>query len=244
MGATFIEAAAEGLKKLQDTQAEAMSQAAKLFADTIVAGGRIFSFGASHSFILTEEMVYRTGGLMLVNPLLPHGMSLFVRPMTLTSQIERVPNYGRVLVEASPLTHGDVLVIASTSGRNAVVIDAAAAALERRVKVIAITSMEYSRAVPSRHPTGKKLYELADLVIDNCAPEGDAAVEIEGFPQKTGPLSTLLGVAVVNTIVAETISRLVAQGVTPPVFISANLPGGDEHNQKLLEENKDRIFFM
>ena len=244
MTTDYIGAAMAGLEKLKETQTEAIAQAAGMLADAIVAGRKVFSFGASHSFMLTEEMVYRTGGLMLINPLLPHGMSLFVRPAALTSQIERLPDYGRVLVDASPLEAGDVLMIASTSGRNAVAIDAALAAREKGVAVIAFTSLEYSKSVPSRHPAGKKLYEIADLVIDNCAPAGDAAVEIAGFPQKTGPLSTLLGVAIVNSIVAETIQILVERDHTPPVFISANLPGGDEHNEALLLENKQRIFYM
>lgn len=240
----YLTAAAQGLRLLQETQSEAIERAAEALTACIIAGGRIFSFGASHSFMLTEELVYRTGGLMLINPIYPQGMNLSVRPVTLTSQLERLPDLGRVLLENSPVQAGDALLLASTSGRNAVAIDMAQAARERQVKTIAITSLAYAEGVPSRHPSGKHLHELCDLVIDNCAPLGDCAVEIPGLAQKTGPLSTVLGCAAVNALVAQVIRNLVEQGITPPVFLSANLPGGDEHNARLLEENRGRIFYL
>jgi uncharacterized phosphosugar-binding protein len=181
---------------------------------------------------------------MLVNPIYPHGMNLSVRPVTLTSQLERVEGLGATLLRAQPIQEGDVLIIASTSGRNAVALDMALAARELGVTTIAVTALEYSQQVQSRHSSGKKLYELCDLVIDNCAPLGDAAVEIEGFAQAVGPLSTVLGCAVVNAIATQVVANLVARGVTPPVFVSANMPGGDEHNARLLAENRARIFYM
>jgi len=210
----------------------------------VVAGRRIFAFGAGHSFIIAEEMVYRTGGLMLVNPIYPHGMNLSVRPMTLTSQLERVEGLGATLLRGQPVGAGDVLIIASTSGRNAVAIDMALAAAEIGVTTVAVTSLEYSKQVSSRHSSGKKLYELCSIVIDNCAPLGDAAVPIEGLGQAVGPLSSVLGCAGVNAIATQVVANLVARGVTPPVFISANVPGGDEHNARLLAENRERIFYM
>jgi uncharacterized phosphosugar-binding protein len=240
----YLTAAAEGLRRLHETQTEAIDRAAEALTETIAAGGRVFSFGASHSFMLTEELVYRTGGLMLINPIYPQGMNLSVRPVTLTSQLERLADLGRLLLDNSPATEGDALLIASTSGRNAVAIDMALAARERGVTTIAITSLAYAQGVPSRHPSGKHLHELCDLVIDNCAPLGDCAVEIPGLEQKTGPLSTVIGCAAVNALVAQVIRNLVERGLTPPVFISANLPGGDEHNRKLLEENRERIFYL
>ena len=240
----YLVAAAEGLRRLAETQTDALNRAAELLTEVVVAGGRLFSFGASHSFMLTEELVYRTGGLMLINPIYPQGMNLSVRPVTLTSQLERLPDLGRVLLEASPAQPGDALLIASTSGRNAVTIDMAQAACERGVRTVAITSLAYASGVPSRHPSGKHLHELCDLVIDNCAPLGDCAVEIPGLPQKTGPLSTVLGCAAVNAVAAQVIRNLADRGLTPPVFLSANLPGGDEHNRQLLEENRERIFYL
>ncbi len=240
----YFDATAVGLEKLRDEQMGNIEAAAELLADTIQAGKAIFAFGASHSFMLPMELVYRTGGLMLVNPIYPHGMDLTVRPVAMTSQIERIPDYGRVLLENSPARAGDALLIASTSGRNAVVIDMALAAQEQDIKTIGITSVEYSTSVPSRHPSGKRLLDLCDIVIDNCAPLGDAAVEVPGVEQKTGPLSTVLGVVVVNAIACQTIANLVERGIDPPIYISANMPGGDEHNARLLAENSARIHYM
>ena len=137
-----------------------------------------------------------------------------------------------------------MLILASTSGRNAVAIDMALAAREKGMTVIGITSLDYTSRVTSRHPSGRKMIDLCDVAIDNGAPYGDAAVTIEGFPQKVSPLSTVTGCAVVNALVAEVVARLVERGVTPPVFISANVDGGDEHNARLLAENRDRIFYL
>jgi len=213
-------------------------------ADTIVNGSSLFSFGASHSFMITEEMVYRTGGLMLVNPIYPHGMNLSVRPLTLTSQLERVVGLGRELLTHSAAKAGDVLILTSTSGRNAVVIDMALLARETGIKTIAITSLAYCDGVNSRHPSGKKLAELADVVIDNGAPYGDAVVEVPGFSQKIGPLSSVTGCALANAIVVETVELLVQRGVTPPVFMSANLDDGDAFNAEQLRLHRDRIHYL
>lgn len=245
MSATvYFEKAIETLRKVIDSEREHISEAADMLTEAITGGASIFSFGASHSFMMTEEMVYRTGGLMLVNPIYPHGMNLFVRPITATSRLERVPGLGAEMLAASPAKEGDVLIITSTSGRNAVVIDMAIAARERGIKTIGITSLEYTKSVGSRHPSGKKLADLCDVVIDNGAPAGDAAVEIPGFPQKVGPLSSVTGCAIVNALVAEVVDKLVGKGGSPPVFMSANLDGGDEYNARLLSENKHRIHYM
>lgn len=240
----YIQQAIDALSKVAETQSDSIGKAAQAFADAVETDKSIFAFGASHSFILAEEMVYRTGGLMLVNPIYPHGMNLFVRPLTATSKWERVLGLGKEVLASAPIKAGDVLVIASTSGRNAVAIDMAIAAKEQEITTIGITSLAYSSGVTSRHPSGKKLLDLCDIVIDNCAPHGDAAVGIPGFGQKVGPLSSVTGCAIVNAIVAETVKLLVEKGIEPPVFISANLDQGDDYNARKLAENKHRIHYM
>ena len=192
----------------------------------------------------TEELVYRTGGLMLVNPIYPHGMNFSVRPLTATSGMERVLGLGNQLLAGSPAQEGDVLILTSTSGRNAVTIDMALEAEIRGIKTIGLTSLAYTQGVASRHPSGKKLADLCHVVIDNCVPLGDAAVEIPGFAQKIGPLSSVTGCAIVNSIISEVVTELVHRGVDPPVFVSANLDNGDAWNARLLFENRDRIHYM
>ncbi|HOS42677.1 MAG TPA: SIS domain-containing protein [Armatimonadota bacterium] len=240
----YFQEAIAALQRVAESQREPIAGAAEMLVEAAAADRSLYAFGASHSFILAEELVYRTGGLMLVNPIYPHGMHLFVRPMTLTSQLERVPGLGATLLAGMPVASGDALIIASTSGRNAVAIDMAIAAKERGMGVIGITALAYTRGVTSRHPSGKKLADLCDVVIDNCAPYGDAAVEVEGFPQKVGPLSSVTGCAIVDALVAEVVARLVRRGITPPVYMSANLDGGDEFNARLLAENKHRIHYL
>ena len=240
----YFTAALAALEQVAQSQATPIIAAADRLVEAITGGKSIYAFGASHSFMVVEEMVYRTGGLMLINPIYPHGMNLSVRPMTATSRLERLAGLGAELLAGSPAREGDVLIIASTSGRNAVVIDMALAAREKKIHVIGITALAYSDRVKSRHPSGKKLAELCDVVLDNGAPYGDAAVTIEGFPQKVGPLSSLTGIALVNALAAEVVQKLVAQKVTPPVFISANVDGGDAFNARLLKENRHRIHYM
>jgi len=240
----YFAAVQDVLRRVATSQLDGIRAAAQLLTDAIVQDRSLFSFGATHSFMVTEELVYRTGGLMLINPIYPHGMNLSVRPMTATSRMERVVGLGAELLAASPAQTGDVLLLASTSGRNAVVIDMALEARRKGLKTIGITALAYSTGVASRHPSGKKLADLCDLVLDNGAPYGDAAVAIPGSAQKTGPLSSITSLAIVNAMVAETVQRLVDLGRTPPVFMSANLDGGDEFNARLLAENRHRIHYM
>jgi len=237
----YLQRAAEAVRSLDLAGIE---RAAKLVADAIQTGQSLFAFGASHSFILAEEMVYRSGGLMLVNPIYPHGMNLSVKPLPMTSKLERVVELGTELLANSPAKIGDVLILVSTSGRNAVTIDMALLARERKIKTVAITSLAYTQGVSSRHPSGKKLAELCDVVIDNGAPYGDAIVEISGFAHKVGPLSSVTGCAIVNALACETVKLLVERGVTPPVFASANTDAGDAHNARLLAENRERIHYL
>lgn len=240
----YFEAAIAALQRVAANQQEGIRTAAQMLVEAIIQDHSLYSFGATHSFMVTEELVYRTGGLILINPIYPQGMNLSVRPLTATSRLERVVGWGTELLAASPARAGDLLLLASTSGRNAVVIDMALEARRMGVKTIAITSLAYSTGVTSRHPSGKKLAELCDLVLDNGAPYGDAAVTIPGLAQKTGPLSSITSLAIANALVAETVRLLAEAGHTPPVFMSANLDGGDAFNAALLKQNRHRIHYL
>jgi len=239
--AKYLQEAAALLKRIDPAP---LQPAAERLADTIVTGGSIFSFGASHSFMVTEELVYRAGGLMLINPIYPHGMNFSVRPLTMTSQLERLPGLGAELLAGSPARPGDTLIIASNSGRNTVTIDMALRARQRGITTIAITALSYVGQVASRHPSGQGLADLCDIVLDNHVPYGDAAVQVGDFPQKVAPLSTIAGCAIANALVAETVALLVARGFPPPVFMSGNLDGGDQYNARLLEQHRQRIHYL
>ncbi|NLO88606.1 MAG: SIS domain-containing protein [Firmicutes bacterium] len=243
-GCRYLDAAIAILERIKQEQYGKIKEAAEKVAEVVMAGKSIFAFGCSHASIVSQELFYRTGGFALINPIFNPTLMLDTRPATLTSKAERLPGFGREIIRESPLASGDLLIIHSVSGRNPVVIDAALEAKERGAYVVAITNMEYSQGVTSRHDSGKKLYELADLVIDNCGDFEDAAISIDGFAQKIGATSTIAGAAIGNAIVVEAAAILKARGVEPPIFHSANVDGGDEFNKKIFEKYRDRIFYM
>lgn len=234
----------EILEEVRSTQGEQIRLASEKMAETIERHGNLFAFGSGHAGILAQEMVYRTGGLAVVNLVYAPGLTLDVRPITLTSGVERLRDYGRMLADSSGIGKGDLLIIHSVSGRNTVPVDLAARAKELGACVICLTNLKYSKSVPSRHPSGKHLYEVSDLVIDNCGDIGDAAMCIPGMSQKVASTSTVVGAAILDSMVAETASILAAKGIMPPVFCSANMEGGDEVNRKVLDTYRDNIRYM
>lgn len=230
--------------KIKKTQTETIENAAKTMCDCIINNHTIYAFGASHAGILTQELFYRAGGLALINPIMPKEVLLDVRPITQTSQMERLSGYGSLILDQTPIQKGDVLIIHSVSGRNTIAIDMALRAKEKGVFLVAVTNVLYSASVESRHPSLKRLYEIADIVIDNCGDYEDASTEIPGINQKVAPTSTIAGAFIVNSIVLEIIERLVEKGVEPPIFHSANVDGGDEFNQGIFKKYKDKIHYM
>jgi uncharacterized phosphosugar-binding protein len=149
-----------------------------------------------------------------------------------------------VILDNSPAKAGDVLILVSVSGRNAVPVELAAAARERGLRVVGVTSREYSGAVTSRHPSGKMMHDYADVVLDNKAPKGDAILEDKGVPQKFTPVSGVTSTALLQALMAATIQELLARGITPPVFLAANVDGGGDYNARMIEKYRDRIFYL
>ncbi|WP_423892200.1 sugar isomerase domain-containing protein [Corynebacterium argentoratense] len=209
------------------------------------AGGRIFAFGASHSSLPVQDIVYRAGGLMLINPLYGPGIeALITRPSTLGSQMEQMPGCGEALFNNSPLKEGDVLIDVSVSGHNAVPVELARAARENGVFVVGLTSHKYTDAVTSRVPDGTKLKDHADIGIDNRVDAGDVVLSLDGVPQKFTPASGVTSIAILHSLPAGIIEKLLEKGLSAPVFLAANLDGGAEWNAKYLAENADRIFYL
>ena len=227
-----------------DTQKEALMRGAEKLCEATMSGHNIFSFGCSHAGLLALELYYRTGGMATINPIRAAGLTLDIDPATMTSQMERLADYGKIIVDNQPLGEGDVIIVHSVSGRNTVTVDVAMRAQEKGACVIALTNMEMTKNVTSRHPSGKRLFECADIVIDNCGCSGDAAIDIPGVPEKVAPTSTAVGAALLNAMVAQAVAMVVEKGGVPPVFVSANLDSGDAHNKKMLKQYKDHIFYM
>nr|MBC7245614.1 SIS domain-containing protein [Chloroflexota bacterium] len=240
----YLDKVIDMMKQLRDTQLQAIDQAGEMIAQAIVDGHSLFAFGCSHSAVPVEDIFYRAGGLMLVNPIFGPGLTLDIHPPTITSQVEQLPGYAKILLNRLPTAPGDVLILVSVSGRNHVPIEMAMAAKEKGMKVIGITSMQYTNAVTSRHPSGKKMYEFADLVIDNLSAPGDAVLEVEGAPQKICPTSGAIGCALLHAVIAATVEKLLAKGFTPPIYLAANVDGGAEYNRKMMAQYKERMYYL
>ncbi|MED5016171.1 SIS domain-containing protein [Paenibacillus chibensis] len=240
----YFQAVTDNLDQVLHGQRRVMQQTSHVLADTVEQGGSIYITGCSHSSLFAQEVFYRAGGFILMNPIFLPGMTLETFPSTRTTKFERISGLAEAVLSETPLKKGDVLIIASISGRNTVPIELALWAKSQEVKVIALTSMTYSADVVSRHSSGKRLFELADLILDVMGEKGDAALSIDGLQVKTAPLSTVTGITMMHAVISQTIELLIQRGLTPPVFLSANLEGGDEHNKKLLEEYRHQIHYQ
>lgn len=240
----YLDEAMRTLQQARDSQHDKLHRGARMMADAALNGHSLFAFGCSHAGLLALELYYRTGGMALINPVRAPGLNLDVDPATMTSQMERLPGYGAVIIDHQPIQADDVVIIHSVSGRNHVPVDAALRAREKGAKVIALTSLAYTATVSSRHPSGMKLADVADLVIDNCGCPGDGAVALPGLAEKVGPTSTAVGAALLNAMMAQAVLLMLQAGATPPVFMSANVEGGDQHNQDMLRAYRDHIYYM
>lgn len=240
MDKTYLNIIRDQLDKLEQTQERAIDQVAKVCADAIQAGGLLYFFGTGHAHMLCEEPFYRAGGMACVSPILEPSLMLH-QGGAKSSALERLPELGSTVVAESGVGDKDVLFLISNSGRNSVPIDGALEGKKRGATTVAITSMAHSSAVTSRHPSGKRLFEVCDYVLDNCGVYGDACIELPGLTQAISPTSTVLGAALINLVMTETARLLLERGITPPVFASANTDQGDKANKAVIAEYKKRI---
>lgn len=236
------------IKELLDIVAESekdnITKAINVLTQANINKHSIYIFGASHAGILAEEMYYRAGGMMTMNAVFAKELMLDRQPITVTSNMERLEGYGCVIAESINFKPQDILILHSVSGRNSVIIDFALSAKQKGVYVIALTNVVYSKSTTSRHSSGKRLFEVADLVIDNHGDIGDASCSIKGISQKVGPTSTVIGASILNAIIVEVCQKLVEKGIQyPPIFYSANLDGGDKLNEELFEQYKETIHY-
>lgn len=213
------------LETIRSGQQEAIETAASWLSRTLQKDGLLYVTGSGHSHMLAEEVFYRAGGLAAVYPLLEPSLMLHEGAVK-SSSVERLEGFAKLLLTDTGMGENDLLVVASNSGRNAFPVEVALEARERGCKTVAITSLTHSRQVSSRHSSGKRLFEVADLVIDNGVPYGDASLELAGFDTKLGPVSTIAGAFIINALVAEAVALVLEAGHKPEVFVSANAQAG------------------
>ena len=228
------------LTRIESTQANALSEAARLIEQALDEGGVLHAFSTGHSHMMVEEMFYRAGGLAPVNPIFDPGTMLHQGALRSTG-FERLSGYAAVLLQDVETRPGEPIVIVSNSGGNPVPVEMAMLAKQRGLKVIAITSKSISSHLKSRFPSGEKLMDVADILIDNCIEDSDAAIEIDDSGQRAGGLSSIAGIYIVQRLILEVIAEFLKENKLPPIFASANVPGGDQSNLRLINRYKSRV---
>ncbi len=226
----------EVMEKAEEVNKDTIKMLAEKFAENIENDKVIHTFGTGHSHMLGIELFARAGGLGNVDAM--------IDPDTLTSfgaqrsgAMEKVSGVSDVIYDSYNIQPGDIMIITSNSGRNAMPIEMAMRCQKEGIYVIAMTNLEQSRNTTSRHPSGKRLFECVDCVIDTCVPAGDATLDLEGI--KTGPASSIVTMFLINTIVSEAIKIVLSHGKRPYVFQSQNVDGFD--NDAIYEHFKGRV---
>ena len=228
------------IEKIKTDGAENIEKTAVAFKKTLLSDRNIYLFGTGHSHMLAEELFYRAGGLVRIQPILNEPLMLH-KSATESTVYERQEGLAESLFTEYGLKCGDVIVIISNSGRNGVIVDMALLCKEKGLTVIALTNMEHTYSGDSRHKSGKRLCEIADIVLDNCGCVGDACLSVDGVSGKICPTSTVTGALILNSAVARAVELCTSEGFIPDCFVSANVDGGDEINDKLAEKYKKEI---
>jgi uncharacterized phosphosugar-binding protein len=231
---TYNERAGALLSQAREANAPVIARLAPLIGASIAAGGVVHTFGSGHSEIISREIIGRAGGLVCVTGIIdPTG-----------GFVENLPGFGTKLVERYDrqyrLDPGETVIVVSNSGKNASPIEVALYAKSKGLTVAALTSVAMSRVTPSQHPSGRRLPEVADHVLDNGGVPGDAVVDVGGGIH-AGPTSTLIGCSVLNGLMLSVMDWLKANGHTLPVLRSQNSPGAIDYNRGLAERYKGRL---
>ena len=223
-------------RTMVETQTGKLTTAAQWIADALVGDHLIHTFGTGHSHMIGLELFVRAGGLANVNAMLD-SIALTHEGARRSAGIERIEGLADIIWDQYQLRSDDLMIVISNSGRNAMPIEMAMRARREGLLIIAITSMIQTQQYPSRHSSGRKLYELADLVLDNHVPSGDGLMHIDG--NLTGPASSMSGFMLVHLITTEGMKIAAGKGVKLPVYFSQNIDGFS--NEELYAMYEGRI---
>ncbi len=228
------------MDRILSHQTSALDAARDAIATALAGGHVLHVAGSGHSHMLAEEVFYRAGGLAAAQAILDEGLMLH-QGAARSTRLEREEGRAAQALERYRIEPGDVVVVASNSGRNAYPVEMAALARERGATVIALTSMAHSGEVTSRHSSGRRLFELADIVIDNGGVPGDAGLEVPGLGVRMGPTSSIIGIWILNLLVAEAAEKVAAGGGQVDVYVSANADGAGPSAEEIAARWSDRI---
>lgn len=235
-----VDLVVERLAQLTETHYGKIHAAAEMFAEHIARGNLVHVFGAGHSHMLAEEVFFRAGGLLSFNAMLDPALMLHISAIA-SGSIERLLEYAQILFDKYPIADSDAMLVISYSGINPVPVEVARIARSKGMKVVALTSVEASKGSPARHPSGQRLYDVADVVLDNPGPVGDASLHIPGLEIAVCGLSTILGATILQSVVYETVQRLHQSGYAAPILTSVNTNGDESVNEALLKAYRHRL---
>lgn len=236
----FLLTSEELINKVSITQKGAIAECVTLIADALANGKLIHTFGTGHSHLLAEEIFYRAGGLAAIYPILDERIMLH-KDVVKGSQNERLPGLAKELIDKHPIKKGDVVFVISNSGGNQVSIELIKIAQAAGAKVIALTSINHATSNSARSHATEKIHQLADVVLDNSGVVGDAAITVFGSQMPVGPTSTVVGGAILQSIVVGVVAELLKRGVKPEIFLSSNLAGGDQNNAAIFDKYRSII---
>ena len=245
----WLQNARDVMSRIEDTQMENIQKAAEVMADSIEAGRWVHTFGCGHATIPIEEMYPRIGGFVGFHPIIELPLTFFTR---ITGEmgvhqflfLERVEGYGVEIMKGYNFDKRDTMWLFSHSGINNVNIDIALEAKKKGMKVIAYGSAAEAKGKQSRHSSGKTIFEVADLVVDSCAPIGDSSVTLKNHRDKVGPVSTMAFITCVWMTVTTVAEILADRGVKLFIHPSHNVPGDTTAKQRVedaLAEYKRRV---
>ena len=221
-------------------EAEPITAAADAVASALGAGRWVHTFGTGHGHMLAEELFYRAGGTARVNPILVEELMLHAGAAR-SSLVEREPGLAASILADHPIGAGDVLIVASNSGGNRVVVELAGLASSAGATVIALTSLAHARSAGARLVDGPRPHEIADIVLDNHGVPGDAVLEVPGLGASVAPTSTVVGAGLLQAVMARAVTALVERGIDPEVFVSSNTRDGDNANAALIDRYAERV---
>jgi uncharacterized phosphosugar-binding protein len=244
-GTAYLKNVESKLQRIEQAQAKNIARAGAMIADAYEQDRLVHIYGGGgHTVMMVCEMFFRAGGLANVNPIFGHDISPLCQALKYL-EIERTSGYGACLIRYYQVARDDLLIIFHNIGYNPTTIDAAEEAKKRGAKIIAISSSDWQQKLPKdhhiRHPNGRHLFDYADLKIDDQNPFGDADYYVEGFDVPIAPTSTIVDAFIAHRMIIEAVAEMKRRGLEPPIFRSANLPGGDEFNAKLLEKYRPRV---